>query len=79
MNDFINKKLLPPVMKFVNLKPMVAIKNGMLYPIPFIVIGAIFLILGNFPYTPIADAISKSGLAAIFMQAYNGSMALMAV
>ena len=79
MNNFINKNILPPVMKFVNLKPMLAIKNGMLYPIPFIVIGAIFLILGNFPYTPIADAISKSGLSAIFMQAYNGSMALMAV
>lgn len=46
MNTFINEKLLPPVMKFVNTKAVTAIKNGMLYPIPFIVIGAIFLILG---------------------------------
>lgn len=62
MNKFINEKLLPPVMKFVNTKAITAIKNGMLYPIPFIVIGAIFLILSSFPYTPIANYLSDIGL-----------------
>ena len=62
MNTFINEKLLPPVMKFVNTKAITAIKNGMLYPIPFIVIGAIFLILSSFPYTPIANYLSDIGL-----------------
>ncbi|CAH0416093.1 PTS sugar transporter subunit IIC [Periweissella fabaria] len=79
MNTFINEKLLPPVMKFVNTRPMTAIKNGMLYPIPFIIIGAIFLILGNFPYQPIADYLTKIGLSPIFAQAYNGSFAVMAL
>ena len=79
MNTWINEKLLPPVMKFVNTRPMTAIKNGMLYPIPFIVIGAIFLILGNFPLQSVADYLSKIGLSPIFMQAYNGSMNIMAV
>lgn len=79
MNRWLNEKLLPPVMKFVNTRPMAAIKDGMLYPIPFIVIGAIFLILGNFPYTPLADWLTKIGLSPIFMQAYNGSMNIMAV
>lgn len=49
MNKFINEKLMPPMMKFLNTKAVTAIKNGMLYPIPFIIIGAIFLILANFP------------------------------
>lgn len=79
MNNWINEKLLPPVMKFVNTRPIKAIKDGMLYPIPFIVIGAIFLILGNFPWAPVADLMKKSGLDAICNQAYNGSMAIMAV
>lgn len=77
MKTFINEKLLPPIMKFVNTRPMTAIKNGMIYPIPFIIIGAVFLILGNFPYKPIADYLAQIGLSPIFMQAYNGSFAVM--
>jgi PTS system cellobiose-specific IIC component len=79
MNTWINEKLLPPMMKFVNTRPMLAIKNGMIYPIPFIIIGAIFLILGNFPIQSVADYLSDIGLSAIFMKAYNGSMAMMAL
>lgn len=78
MNTFINEKLLPPVMKFVNTKAITAIKNGMLYPIPFIVIGAIFLILSSFPYTPIANYLSDIGLSPIFAQANNASFGIMA-
>ena len=79
MNTFINEKLLPPVMKFVNTKAVTAIKNGILYPIPFIVIGAIFLILGQFPYQPIADYLDKIGLGPIFLQANNASFGIMAL
>lgn len=79
MKTFINEKILPSVMKFVNTRPMTAIKNGMIYPIPFIIIGAVFLILGNFPYKPIADYLAQIGLSPIFMQAYNGSFAVMAM
>ncbi|GER70351.1 PTS cellobiose transporter subunit IIC [Weizmannia acidilactici] len=79
MNTWFNDKLLPAVMKFVNTRPLQAIKDGMLYPIPFIVIGAIFLILGNFPWAPVANFMTHTGLAAVCNQAYNGSMAIMAV
>jgi len=79
MNTFINDKILPPVMKFVNTKAVTAIKNGMLYPIPFIIIGAIFLILGSFPYQPIADFFSNVGLSPIFMQAETASFEIMAL
>lgn len=67
MNNFINEKLLPPVMKFVNTKAVTAIKNGMLYPIPFIVIGAVFLILGQFPIQGVQDYLNEIGLGPIFM------------
>lgn len=46
---FVNKRILPPVMKFVNTKAIQALQNGMIYTLPFILIGSIFLILGNIP------------------------------
>ena len=45
----------------------------------FIVIGAIFLILGQFPYQPIADYLDKIGLGPVFMQANNASFQIMAL
>lgn len=55
MSDTLNNKVIPVVMRFVNTRPITAMKNGMLYPIPFIIVGAIFLILGQFPYQPVAE------------------------
>jgi len=79
MSDVLNNKVIPVVMKFVNTRPITAMKNGMLYPIPFIIVGAIFLILGQFPYQPVADYFTKIGIDTWFMQAYNGSFAIMAL
>lgn len=79
MNKFINEKLMPPMMKFLNTKAVTAIKNGMLYPIPFIIIGAIFLILANFPQQNVADWITQIGWAPIFNQAYAASFGIMAL
>ena len=47
MNGFINNKVLPPIMKFVNTRAMTALKNGMLFAMPFIIVGSIFLILAK--------------------------------
>ena len=51
----------------------------MLYPIPFIIIGAIFLILANFPQQNVADWIAQIGWAPIFNQAYAASFGIMAL
>lgn len=48
VGTFINEKILPSVMKFVNTKAVVALKDGMVYALPFIIIGSIFLILKSF-------------------------------
>lgn len=47
MNNFIQNKIMPPMMKFLNTRAVTAIKNGMIYPIPFIIIGSVFLILDS--------------------------------
>ena len=43
-SHFVNSKILPPIMKFVNTKAIVALQNGMIYTLPFIIVGSIFLI-----------------------------------
>ncbi|MDR0297467.1 MAG: PTS sugar transporter subunit IIC [Streptococcaceae bacterium] len=79
MNKFINETLLPPVMRFVNTKAVTAIRNGMMYPLPFIIIGSFFLILGQLPYQPLQDYLFKIGLAPIFLQANTAAFGIMAV
>jgi len=67
---FVNKPILPPVMKFVNTKAIQALQDGMIYTLPFILIGSIFLILGNIPIPAVANAVNASGWGAFFNQAY---------
>ena len=59
MNEWINEKLLPPVLKFVNTKAITALRNGMLYTMPFTIVGSVFLLLANFPVTAISEWVKK--------------------
>lgn len=79
MNGFINEKVLPPIMKFLNTKPMVAIKNGMIYPIPFIIVGSVFLILGQLPIQAAQDYLFSIGLGTLFLQINDASFGIMAL
>jgi len=79
MNEWINEKLLPPVLKFVNTKAVTALRNGMLYTMPFTIVGSVFLLLANFPVTAISEWVNASGLAVYFNQAYGASFAIMSL
>lgn len=79
MNEFINDKILPPVLKFVNTKPIAALRNGMLYTMPFTIVGSVFLLLANIPYQPAAEWVTKQGLDVYFNQAFGASFAIMAI
>ncbi|MCH4004928.1 MAG: PTS sugar transporter subunit IIC [Lactobacillus crispatus] len=74
---WVNQHIMPPIMKFVNTKAIIALQNGMVYSLPFIIIGSIFLILGNIPIKSVADAINASGWGAIFAQANNTTFQMM--
>jgi PTS system cellobiose-specific IIC component len=78
-SDFLNEKLLPGVMKVVNTKAISAIKNGMVYSLPFIIVGSVFLILSNIPIESVATYMNDSGLSDIFSQAYAASFGLVAL
>lgn len=79
MNQWINEKLLPPVLKFVNTKPITALRNGMLYTMPFSIVGSIFLLLANFPVEAVSNFVNDSGLAEYFNQAFGASFAIMSL
>ncbi|AEV96017.1 PTS sugar transporter subunit IIC [Pediococcus claussenii] len=79
MNDFINNKILPPIMKFVNTKAIVALRDGMLFGLPFIMIGSVFLLLSALPVPSWAAWMLKVGLTPYWTQAYNASMGVMAI
>ncbi|WP_347980888.1 PTS sugar transporter subunit IIC [Limosilactobacillus allomucosae] len=79
INKFVNEKILPPVMKFVNTKGVKAVQDGMVYALPFIIIGSIFLIMSNFPLKVVSTALQNSGWAAFFTQAYTATFGIISV
>ncbi|MGG5357695.1 PTS system IIC component [Enterococcus sp. DIV0213j] len=79
MNEWINNKVLPSVLTFVNTKPITALRNGMLYTMPFTIVGSVFLLLANFPVPIISEWVTNSGLGIYFNQAYGASFAIMAI
>ena len=79
MKDFINKKILPPIMKFVKTRALVALKDGMVVSLPFIMVGSIFLLLASFPIPAVANWMNQMGLTPYWNQAYNASFGIVAV
>lgn len=58
---FMNDQVVPRALKFVNLKGIVALKEGILYTLPLLMIGSIFLLIGSFPYAPVVEFINEIG------------------
>lgn len=79
MKDFINSKLVPMVGKFVNLKSIQSLKNGVILTMPLTIVGSILLLLYNFPIESIKEFIMSSGLGAIFLQGYNSTFAILSL
>lgn len=71
MGKFFNKYILPPVMKFVNTKPMLSLRDGMVLSLPFIMIGSVFVLLASFPLPAVANWMNENGLTQFWSQAYN--------
>lgn len=61
ISDFVNQKIVPPIMKFVNTKGVKAMTDGMVSALPFIIIGSVFLIFANFPVPVVSHFFAKTG------------------
>ena len=79
MKSLFNDIVIPKLMEFVNTKAMQSLKNGLLYSMPMMMIGAIFLLITNFPFKPFTDALSSAGITPILNQATDCTFAIIAL
>ena len=79
MGQFFNEKVIPAVMTFVNTKAMRALKDGIMYAMPMIMVGALFMLIGNFPVPAVTEFLQETGLAAICSQLSDSSFGIIAI
>ncbi|MGT2754811.1 PTS sugar transporter subunit IIC [Streptococcus ovis] len=80
MAQFNSQKIITPIMKFVNMRGIIALKDGMLAILPLTVVGSLFLILGQLPFEGLNHAIAGifgAEWTEPFMQVYSGTFAIM--
>ncbi len=66
-------------MVFINTKAIRGLKDGLLYSMPMMIIGSIFLLLANFPYTPVADWLGAAGITPVLNQVFESTFNIMAL
>lgn len=74
-----NGVFIPKALKFVNLKAIIAIREGVLFTIPLFMIGSIFLLIGNFPYQPVVDLIIRNGWDGVLSQVTGATFSIVAL
>ncbi len=79
IGEFMNDKVIPPVLEFINTKPVQALKNGMMVVMPLTIVGAIFLLLAYFPIPAVEDAFLAWGLTPVFLAIYGATFNLLGV
>lgn len=75
----IQEKVVPKIMAFVNTKGMRALKDGILYSMPMILIGAVFMLIANFPVPAFTAWLQEIGLAEVCNQMANSSFGIIAI
>lgn len=78
----ISEKIIPGIMKFVSLKAIVALKDGILFTMPLIIVGSILLLITQFPWSgfdPLMTSIFGSEWAEPLKQAYGASFNIIAI
>ena len=79
MGEWFQNNVLPKVMWFVNTKAIRAIKDGMVYSMPLIIVGAVFLLLFQLPVQALADAVTASGLVPYLAHGYTSTFQVTAL
>ena len=79
MQEFFNNKVIPAIMKFVSLKGVVALKDGLLYTMPLTIVGSVFLLLANFPIQAVVNWLDSMGWIDSLNQAYGATFNIIAL
>lgn len=70
--EILNDKVVPPILAVFNTKPVVALKNGMMFVMPLTIIGAVFLLLANLPIEAYTTWLEQPGFPSILYAMFNG-------
>lgn len=73
MQEFFQNTILPAVMKFVNTRGIRAIKDGLVYSMPLIIVGAVYLLLFQLPVESLANMVTASGAVPYLAHAYTST------
>ena len=79
MQEFFSNKVIPAIMKFVSLKGVVALKDGLLYTMPLTIVGSVFLLLANFPVQAVVNWFDSMGWIDPLNQAYGATFNIIAL
>ena len=79
MQQYLSDKVIPRIIKFINTKGVQSIKNGMVYSMPLLIVGSVFLILANFPVQAVVDFLESTGMKDIMDQAYGATFNISAM
>lgn len=79
MGTYINEKIIPKIMKLINTKGVQSIKDGMIYSMPLLIVGSVFLILSNFPVQGVVDFLEATGIKSVMDQAYGATFNISAM
>lgn len=79
MGDFIQSTILPAFMRFVNTRGVRAIKDGMMYSMPLIIVGAVYLLLFQLPIEAAANFITSLGIVPFLAHGYTSTFQMTAV
>lgn len=74
-----SKKVVVYISKFTNTKVIKALKDGMMFSLPFLMIGSLFLLIANLPIKSLNTLVAECGLADICSQVYSSTFSLMAL
>ena len=78
MKEWLDRAFLPMITSVVNLRPLTALRNGMTYTIPIIIVGSLFFLFAHFPVDYIARWIDKTGFSMYFTQVYQATFDVIA-
>ena len=79
MQEFFQNTILPAVMKFVNTRGIRAVKDGLVYSMPLIIVGAVCLLLFQLPVESLANMVAATGAVPYLSHAYTSTFAITAV
>lgn len=79
MGEYLNQKVVPAIMRFINTKAMRALKDGIMYSMPMIMVGALFMLIGNFPVQSVTDWLQATGISAVCSQLSDSTFGVIAI